>query len=209
MKAIKIFLAVSTVCLACVANATTSYHVTYSFESPATAINGAISYSIPTSGGGSGTAVLDDSGLLTMTLHGEQVSDYSSYYGWSPAYSDVIADTTVHLTTTSSGGGVYNLVQAGSFTQYTSCINGALDALNSCSFIPADTSFSADGLAGFYSAQSFTLGGGTIKVITNGFGATLTTDYTLTSVPLPASVWMFGSSILGLAGLSCRRKSAY
>lgn len=205
MKNIKISLAFCAICSMGVANAATVYNVTYSFESPATATYGGITYSIPTTGGGSGTAVLDSSAGITMTLHGEQVSDYSSYYGYPTAYSDVISDTTVQVNITNAGSGIFNLVQAGSYTEFTSCTDGPLDALNSCSYIPPGTTFSADGTAAFYDTQSFAVSGGVVKVITNGFGTTLTTDYTLTPVPLPAAAWMFGSSLVGLVGFARRR----
>ncbi len=203
MKAIKTLLAVSALSVAGAASAATTYNVTYSYESPGLAGSSIL---IPMQGGGSGSAVLDDNGVLLMTLHGQQFSDYSNLYGWSPAYSDVIVDTLVQLGTTSVNAGVYNLVKAGSFTEYTSCVNGPQDALASCSFMSPGVTFAAYGADGFYSAQSFTLNGGTAQFITNGFGITFTTDYVLTAVPLPATVWMFGSGLAGLVGFSRRRK---
>ena len=39
------------------------------------------------------------------------------------------------------------------------------------------------------------------------YGIALTTDVKLTPNPIPASIWLFGSAILGIGGLASRRKS--
>jgi hypothetical protein len=88
------------------------------------------------------------------------------------------------------------------------------------------SSFNAAGAVGesmefFFLAQNGTLPGGNITTVrygnTEGFATwTLNTDSSfaymapnaVSAVPVPAAVWLFGSGLLGLVGISRRKKSA-
>jgi hypothetical protein len=128
----------------------------------------------PLSGEGAGKAVLDDNGLLTMTLNGELFADAANIGG--AGYADILIGSTLQLVTTNSGNGSFNLVDtpslyplsASSYSQITSCREGSLDSFSTCVFVSqsAQALLGPDGFYSYsyYSDQSFTLDGGVLNI---------------------------------------------
>lgn len=151
---------------------------------------------------GTGTATLDDSGVLTInsTFHFS-----AAVYPTNPVESDLTAISVFQGT---YSGGVFT-VTSGTET-YTSCsgycsagfLGGAADGTV---VRPYDTTygftFGSVDLTGGTAQGDVPLAGGSYEALRT---FTLTTA---PAVPVPAAAWLFGSGLLGLAG-AARRRSA-
>ncbi len=186
MNAIKTLLAVSA--LAAAGGAQAAIIATYDYSLSGTVAD-VRSDSVSGSDTGSGTATLDDSGMLT--LNGSRVA--TAYIG-----SFLAAATNTTVTTTFNG-----TYAGGAFTATSGQI-----VPNSC-FAGCDRIFNMP--VGYDSVSgTVLLSGGSINavVVMNGF-LLITDTWTLTpttpAVPVPAAAWLFGSGLLGLAGITRRR----
>lgn len=191
MNTLKTLLAVSVLTAAGAAGATTV--ATYDVSQTVTSVIYAGS-DLLVAGSGTGTATLDDSGFLDMTITGT-------------------TQTTLTNTTTVSESHILGSYSAGTFTAatsgststITSCANNG-GLLNGCSSIVLNTPGSFDSVSG-----TVTVSGGSTNLASSqtNSGATTSATYTLTpTVPLPAAAWLFGSGIMGLAGAARRRRNA-
>jgi hypothetical protein len=192
MKTMQTLLAVTILSVAGAASAAT---VTNYTASSATTITGATSGS----GSASGTASLDDSGVLTLLLDGTTVTGFT--------------DTTNGSTATFNGtysGGMFTASSGSSVI--TSCTNNGaiIDGCSSPSFA------GVGGVSTFLTLNGSVDGtGGVINITASSNGASISTAYTLSggtpvtpAVPLPAAAWLFGSGIMGLAGAARRRRNS-
>lgn len=145
-----------------------------------------------------GVANLDSTGVLTITLSG--LIDASGV-GYGTANI-----STVNQFTGSTAAGVFTPVSAQSET--TSCTNNGSGTI--CSLFTQLNTFVP--LSSFGGTISLS-GGGTLtgtlsSTGSNGVVSKLTSTDVLTpvsSVPVPATAWLFGSGLLGLAGVTRRR----
>ena len=150
------------------------------------------------SGTGSGTAVLDSSGLLTMHLSGTTVIDYGTpgYYAFTTT-----ADTTF------SGAWTYPFfTPASGQPNWTSCNDFGTNQTACSSLYPYGT-----GSSTFLSVSGqITMDGGTLNADLLQAGVQLTSStYELTpAVPLPPAAGLFGSACLAIAGLRRKRHQA-
>jgi hypothetical protein len=174
--------------------------VTIDFESLVNGINPGTTYT--------------ESGFTISATSLIAVSASSAEYHGSPALRNGIQSNTPNTTLTVSGGGTFNLTsidlaEVGSNNMYIATIN-----------------FTGHQQDGGMVHQSFTLDG--IYTTGNPFETLLFTNFNnLTSltwdnrspyhqfdnivasvVPLPAAVWLFGSGLLGILGITRRRRSA-
>jgi hypothetical protein len=140
--------------------------------------------------GGSGTAVLDDAGTLTMTLLTNTVSilGTNSTIGQTVKFTGAWNGTTF---TAASGTGTY-----------TSCVDNA--ALITCDKIALAYGFPIPFAA---ASGSATTASGLFNTTASSNTSNQHTSYALTAVPVPAAAWLFGSGLLGLAGTARRRRA--
>lgn len=192
MRGIKTLLAVAVLAGAGAAHAATiaSFTVTESGNST----YGAIPISSQSL---TGIADLDSSGVLTITLSG--LIDASGV-GYGTANI-----STVNQFTGSIAAGVFTPASAQSKT--TSCTNNGSGTI--CGLVTLNTLVPLTSFGGTISLS----GGGTLtgtisSTGSNGVVSKLTSTDVLTpvsSVPVPATAWLFGSGLLGLAGVTRRR----
>lgn len=192
MRGIKTLLAVAVIAGAGAAHAATiaSFTVTESGNST----YGAIPISSQSL---TGIADLDSSGVLTITLSG--LIDASGV-GYGTANI-----STVNQFTGSIAAGVFTPASAQSKT--TSCTNNGSGTI--CGLVTLNTLVPLTSFGGTISLS----GGGTLtgtisSTGSNGVVSKLTSTDVLTpvsSVPVPATAWLFGSGLLGLAGVTRRR----
>ena len=150
---------------------------------------------------GTGTATLDDSGVLTIT---SSFHFSAAVYPTNPVESDLTA-TSVFQGTYS--GGTFT-VTSGTET-YTSCsgycsagfLGGAADGSVVRDY---DTEFG-------FTFGSVTLAGGTaqgdVALAGGSYEALRTFTLTPSEVPVPAAAWLFGSGVIGLMGAARRRRA--
>ena len=214
MKTLKTLVVMLAASVAGAVGAYTTFDVSYTPESL-----GGFGAGFPISGSATGTAILDDSGLLTMNLHGELFS--------TTAGADIVVDWIEQLMTTSSDNSIFNLVKtdnlyplsSASYSQFTSCANGSLDTLYTCQ----NMTLSPELLIGsdsFYSAQSFTAAGGELALENSlsNIGVSLLGSYELSptapeqppvaSVPEPFSLSLLLPGLIAMAAFG-RRKAVH
>lgn len=217
MNALKSLLAVSVLAAAGVASASTvqTYTVTTAVTQPVLystqdQSGNPVTYTLASNITGGGTATLDSSGVLLLNLSSHAQLDITAVVNSAlppgSLYSDTITTSTLTLATT----GAYSLNKTGSSTTTLTCTNGPTDAVGSCNNITLNSPAALFGAASYYSSQGFTLSGGSFNIKSLNAGANVVTTYTLTAaaapaVPVPAAAWLFGSSLLGLAGAARRR----
>jgi hypothetical protein len=144
-----------------------------------------------------GTAVLDDSGILTI--------DKTGTTSTNPGSTFVVSSEIVYQGTIT--GNTYT-VSSGTLT-YTQCVSGSCAvALNSPQTL---TPTPASGDGGGLPAESLDIGaGGTFNLVFAQYNGMVVADHTMAltpTVPVPAAAWLFGSGLLGIAGAK-RRHSA-
>ena len=111
----------------------------------------------------------------------------------------VIESSTVYLGSISGSTWTYS---GTSQTTFASCTGNP----TLCSNVTVGTGAPSTGNASF--TLDILTGGAWLTSSTVGFLTTLTVDHTLVSaVPVPAAAWLFGSALLGLAGVSRKRKA--
>jgi hypothetical protein len=189
MKAVKTLLIFSAMATASAVNAAT----VATFDADIT-----LTLSGITSGSGiaTGTAVLDDSGVLTVNAMVDA--------------NPISAGATLGTITAFSG-----TYAAGSFTansatiSTTACIPEMSPACVTIGPLPT-TPFPLDAVSGTVTSAL----GGAISLSQSLFGGSeiVSSIYTLTPstpspVPIPAAAWLFGSGLVGLSGIARRRLS--
>jgi hypothetical protein len=149
---------------------------------------------------GAGTASLDDSGLLSVTI--------PSFHLITALGTDSFTGNSISINGSWDGT---TFSAASASAQYTSCANGPTDGTNfTCSSVVLNSplAFTASGTA--------TLAGGLFTIVstaaadpasTTTYEIALTNGVPVPSIPVPAAAWLFGSGLLGLAG-TARRRSA-
>lgn len=155
-----------------------------------------------------GSATYDDvAGTLDMTY------SYAVYIQ-SPASAVGNYTVTSSLSYTGTPGAGTFTTTAGTGANLA-CVTGSIACpanLNlGVPFALSATPVSGNG--GGLLEQAFNVAGGTNTWTLKGFNGFLTTAYTMTFtpttvVPVPAAAWLFGSGLMGLAGLARRRRSA-
>lgn len=206
MKVIKPLLALSVLAVAGAAHAATvgTYNVAVSGNTfdwsgavePGTVIGGNT---------GTGTATLDDSGVLTI----------SSTFTFTAQVAEDF-EVVSNLTATSIFQGTYS---GGTFT-----VASGTERYDTCSGYcsagllggPADGTVTRDYDLSFGETQGSValLSGGTVVGDVSLAGGTYQTLRTFTlsptapAVPIPAAAWLFGSGLIGLAGSARRRRAA-
>jgi hypothetical protein len=146
-----------------------------------------INLALPVSGSGSGTATLDGAGVLTMSVATSVAIDLAPLGASSNPnpFAGIISNPVLTQSIVLNTTGSYSLNKTGSLVSFIACTAGSLDTLpgGGCGGIQlTDSTHPAGppaGAASFYSAQSFTLSGGTIQLKSVTSGATLIIDYTL------------------------------
>lgn len=87
------------------------------------------------------------------------------------------------------------------------CLPPYLDGIQPGSFTLASLDFTVDVLD---PGASTIVAINTVNALGDGFGAALTvestTDAVINAVPVPAAVWLFGSGLIGLIGITRRKK---
>ena len=143
---------------------------------------------------GNGTAVLDDAGTFTFT--GDTTTT-----GFFDAPSAKVNSTTV-LEGTITGN---SLVWESGLSTLNSCTQIWPPTGNSvCDQAPANAPFTADQQPIVFNLAP----GGTTVITTDAADPANTITYTFTTVaavPVPATIWLFGAGLLGLAGAARRR----
>ena len=150
-------------------------------------------------GSGVGSAVLDDSGFLDITITAGRTETQ---------LTDTTTASIAHILG-SWDGSTFTSNLSGSTSTITSCTNNGGKPINGCSSITLNSPQPFDSLSG-----SITLAGGTVNTAQTNSGATTSGYFTLTGtttpppqVPIPAAAWLFGSGLLGLAGTARRRRN--
>lgn len=210
MKAIKTLLAISLLSAAATSNAAIIgyYSVTVSGTTSGAA-NGSLS--------GSGTAIFDDSGILTI--------DYTALNNQPAAGSSSPFTTTVKTIYTGTISGIYFTTTSGT-TQITSCSIGSTPC--PVGFVPnapqnlTPTPISGDGgglleyafdINGFYGTTNTS----TTYSLNHQLRNSLSFQFACVQwegcapptyqTPIPISAWLFGSGLAGLTGISRRRQN--
>jgi hypothetical protein len=218
MKAMKSMIALSVMAAAGGANAATvaTYDVAlapvdiiYNFPQSTDTIGGTVTpahtgdillHSAP-SLGGVGTAVLDDSGTLTIT-------------GSSRSTTLLGTDTALASVYTINGslvGGTFTASGTGSF-RYTACTDYATVT---CDRVPLNVNIPIiPGTTGSVSGST-TLTGGSFIATSISDTSTKHDSFVLSNgvavppaVPVPAAAWLFGSGLFSLLGAARRRRTA-
>lgn len=102
-----------------------------------------------------------------------------------------------------TGGGTRGLLLQGSFTDWSFDTIGSNQVFTGTG--PDIKSVELLKLAGIDPKTPFEFFGFSIESIN---GTVISTDIVNTAVPVPAAIWLFGSGILGLIGISRRRKGS-
>lgn len=146
-----------------------------------------------TSGGDSGTTV--GSGIASLDTATLQLT-------WTA--TSVITSGYTNGTVTSQT--TYNLATQIGTTTVTNCVNNGGTLIDLCTQIaigvPEATNLitaSAPGVNPIILIDSSTVASPVGDIFAN-------TTYTFTAVPVPAAAWMFGSALVGLAGVGRKRK---
>jgi hypothetical protein len=149
------------------------------------------------SGSGDGTAILDNSGVLTVQTTEHDLIYYTGVVG--PVFDLTIVKTNTYngifdgVTFTPTFGLLNNISCFDNFTQ-----------LACAGLMPLDVYYPFLTISGQISIGAGGVLDGSFPTVDNGVNY-ITTTFTPT-VPVPAAAWLFGSSLLGLAGIT-RRKS--
>ena len=195
MKAIKTLLAVSVLAAAGAANAATV--ATFSVD-----ITGNVNQA-PATGTlvGTGTASLDDAGILTINSHNTTTL---SLFGGTNV-------TTIDAQTVVSGGALTgnSLSWTSAVSTLSNCqpVSGSAAAYI-CGQVPPTQAANIDQKPILFNLAA--VGAQTI-ITSDAADPTKLNTYTLTAtsvpsaVPVPAAAWLFGSGLLGLAGTARRR----
>lgn len=139
-------------------------------------------------GTGSGTGLFDEGGA-TDTLTIDSVT---------PSLGTIVNNTIIYE---GSISGTTFTTSGTSYTTINSCGGNAylcgLAGVGSTTTVTGAASFDVDILTGGTWSDVVTQAGG---------AAVIYSDHTLTPVPVPAAAWLFGSALLGLAGIGRKRK---
>ena len=146
------------------------------------------SYGIP------GSAVLDDSGTLTISSAYKELT----IFGTNTLYTNVI---TIH--------GLWDgtlFTAANGFQNFTSCVDSPAPGGQSlCSSSPPNYNIPLAAVVG-----SVNVSGGALDVAWGTVASVRHYQYVLSNgapaVPLPATAWLFGSGLLGTFGVTRRRR---
>lgn len=193
MKAARYLLAVTALAGAVAANAAT----VASFD--ITLVNNYALGPYSSSGDGDGAAVLDGSGVLTVQTTEHDLIYYSGFA--DPVFDLVIGKTNIYngtfdgVTFTPTSGWLTNVSCFDNFTQ-AACAG----------LLPLDTLYPFLAISGQISVSGGGVLEGSFPTVDNGVNY-LTTTFT-PSVPVPAAAWLFGSGLLGLAGVRRKSKAA-
>ena len=203
MNAIKTLLAVSVLAAAGAANAA----VIGTFD---VVMSGGSSVASST---GTGTAVLDDLGTMTLTMNEEGTTPDAV----DPETNEPIPNSGLDFLTTATeifnggyAGGTFTSNNTGSIAVHD-ChdVAGHPPACGYVTFSPPAPATPFDSAFG-----SVTAAGGVLTQAFTSNGVQTTNAYTLSNfvaapaVPVPAAAWLFGSGLLGLAGTARRRRAA-
>ena len=142
-------------------------------------------------GAGSGTGTFDDAG--TLTISSDTFTNIPAFAATATVTSSTTYNGTITGTTFTSDG-----TTAADTIACTGAalICGQLGTLPTTGVAGTSTVFAVD----------INTGGGWTDVTVNG-PVNLNTTSTLSPVPVPAAAWLFGSALLGLAGVSRKRKA--
>jgi hypothetical protein len=150
----------------------------------------------------------------SITGSGANTNDVTTYANTVNVFSgtaDLVGNIMTASITQVSNGGFLILEQTRTFdvttglgtNEITSC--GGSGAGFACGTIPLSTPSPWSGVvSGAYTTQfDFVsgpdLGGNTLTI-------TETINYTASAIPVPAAAWLFGSALVGLAGIGRKRK---
>ncbi|MCX2980977.1 VPLPA-CTERM sorting domain-containing protein [Halieaceae bacterium IMCC14734] len=139
-------------------------------------------------GSGTGTGAFDDSGTLTISQ--DTYTNIPAFYATATVTATAVYGGSITGTTWTADG-----TQLG---ETSACVGAALI----CSTLPVGEA-PAPGTNPIFSVDINT--GGSWSTFTPGI-VNINATATLSPVPLPAAAWLFGSALLGLAGVSRKRK---
>jgi len=136
----------------------------------------------------------------TSSLYFDTTPDYSFAADSGFNNGDLLLTGTINggngiLTSFGIGAGQYSLNLSGVFGSYNSAVyNPGIGGANALFSLNANSS---PLIAAVSSVQGNSVAG--------GFAATTTGTLTLTAVPVPAAVWLFGSALVGLTSIARRK----
>jgi len=136
----------------------------------------------------------------TSSLYFDTTPDYSfaadsGFNNGNLLLTGVISGGNGVLTSFGIGAGQYSLNLSGAFGSYNSAVyNPGIGGANALFSLNANAS---PLIAAVPSVQGHSVAG--------GFVATTTGTLTLTAVPVPAAVWLFGSALVGLTSIARRK----
>ncbi len=204
MKKIYSLLVVSALSMAAAQASAAVYNITLDFNSVITSSDNSLNGGVST--GTLGTGTMDtDTGLVTSI--GTGIVSTQNFFG-NPAIADIILDISIDSANNS-----------GTQTR-TSCndLQGTLNC-NGPSSPPLNTPLPLAGLTGnnwvggettgavltynISSTQANPITGG--DIFNNG-ALTVTVGSAVSAVPVPAAAWLFGSALVGLAGIGRKRQ---
>lgn len=147
-------------------------------------------------GDGDGTAVLDDSGVLTV-----QTTEHDLVYSSGlvdPVFDLVIGKTNIYYGTFDG----VTFTPASGVLSNVSCFDNLTQA--ACAgLVPLDTLYPFLAVSGQISISE----GGVLEgsFLTVDYGVNYQTTTFTPTVPVPAAAWLFGSSLFGLVGAAHRK----
>lgn len=159
---------------------------------------------------GSGTYTFDvtlgvgvpESGTLTMTVGANQLGAHM-LFDWGGNYNIDVVNVWNLNTTFSSCGTATIIGPAGANCLWTGVTNTAGNTASTV-WLFVSTDDDGDGTLGIPMAS----GGPFENPLLGSYNFNFNMHGTLTAVPIPAAVWLFGSGLLGLIGAArCKRKS--
>jgi hypothetical protein len=139
------------------------------------------------------------------------VTAYANTTNTFSGTADLVGTTmTANITQTSNGGflvleqvRVFDVVTGLGTNTMISC--GGSGASVACGGIPLGEAAWAGTVSGSYTTQFDFV---SAPAANNGNVLTITETINYSAVPVPAAAWLFGSALVGLAGVSRKRKSA-
>jgi len=152
--------------------------------------------------------------VFTNTTGATQTFTVVTSIGISPSFSSsIISGSVAGSFADTPGGGAGSVTDSGS-PVYTALIDGAVTSntlLSSLNLSPGDGLSAVIGPANFGPVPDGPVNssiGIQIKFdLTAGDRVSFTSNFVASPIPLPATVWLFGSGLLGLVGIAKRKKS--
>ena len=157
------------------------------------------------SSNGSGVGILDtDTGILTFSLSSTSLTEFGAVGSGAIATDlDLEIDYSFDLGAVSGTSTATSCLQNGGLVA-NACNNVAIGVASDAGLTALNGSYAAIGDA--FSLDGVTTAGG--GAVTNTAVYSFTVDSAVSEVPVPAAAWLFGSALLGLAGVGRKRKVA-